>query len=74
MKVYEVDEFGIENLRIAERDIDPPGDDEVLVRFHAASVNYRDLMVIEGTYNPRMKRPAIPSLTAPARSSRLVMR
>ena len=60
MKVYEVDEFGIGNLRMAESEIPSPGDDEVLVRFHAASVNYRDLMVIEGTYNPRMKRPAIP--------------
>jgi NADPH:quinone reductase-like Zn-dependent oxidoreductase len=37
-----------------------PGSNEVLVRFHAASLNYRDTMVVEGQYNPRMKLPAVP--------------
>jgi NADPH:quinone reductase-like Zn-dependent oxidoreductase len=37
-----------------------PTANEVLVKFHAASLNYRDVMVVSGTYNPRMKLPAIP--------------
>jgi NADPH:quinone reductase-like Zn-dependent oxidoreductase len=32
----------------------------VVVRLHAASLNYRDVMVASGTYNPRMERPAVP--------------
>lgn len=60
MKAYEFDTFGIENLRIVESATPEPGDDEVLVRMRAASLNYRDLMVIRGQYNPRMKLPVVP--------------
>lgn len=60
MKAYEVRQFGIENLSLVERERPEPGPDEVLVKFHAASLNYRDLMVISGTYNPKMKLPAVP--------------
>ena len=60
MKAYEFDTFGIENLRIVESATPEPGDDEVLVRMRAASLNYRDLMVIRGQYNPRIKLPAVP--------------
>ena len=60
MKAYEVQQFGIDNLALVEREVPVPGTREVLVKFHAASLNYRDLMVVEGTYNPRMKVPAVP--------------
>ncbi len=60
MKAYEIGEFGIENLKIVEREIPSPGPHDVVVRMKAASINYRDLMVIKGTYNPRMKLPAVP--------------
>jgi NADPH:quinone reductase-like Zn-dependent oxidoreductase len=60
MKAYEISEFGIDKLHLVERDIPRPADDEVLVRFHAASLNYRDVMIVSGTYNPRMKLPAVP--------------
>ncbi len=60
MKAYEVEKFGIDNLRIVDRPVPEPGHGEVQVRFHAASLNYRDLMVVSGTYNPRMKVPAVP--------------
>jgi NADPH:quinone reductase-like Zn-dependent oxidoreductase len=60
MKAYEVQTFGIDNLALVEREVPEPGPNEVLVRFHAASLNYRDVMVVEGQYNPRMKLPAIP--------------
>lgn len=60
MKAYEVRQFGIENLSIVERETPELQPNEVLVKFHAASLNYRDLMVVSGTYNPKMKLPAVP--------------
>ncbi|MFN0279033.1 MAG: zinc-dependent alcohol dehydrogenase family protein [Pyrinomonadaceae bacterium] len=60
MKSYEIPEFGIDNLRITEREMPRPAADEVLVKFHAVSLNYRDVMVANGMYNPRMKLPAVP--------------
>ncbi|HEX6126853.1 MAG TPA: NAD(P)-dependent alcohol dehydrogenase [Pyrinomonadaceae bacterium] len=60
MKAYEVQKFGIDDLALVERDESRPSTGEVLVRFHAASLNFRDLMVVSGTYNPRMKLPAVP--------------
>lgn len=60
MKAYEVREFGIDNLALVEQEIPKPRPNEVLVKFHAASLNYRDMMVVSGTYNPRMKLPAVP--------------
>ena len=60
MNAYELSGFGIDKLHIVVREVPRPADDEVLIRFHAASLNYRDVMVVSGTYNPRMKLPAIP--------------
>ncbi|MEP6704724.1 MAG: alcohol dehydrogenase catalytic domain-containing protein, partial [Acidobacteriota bacterium] len=60
MKAYEIQQFGIENLQLVEREKPEPKPTEAVVKFHAASLNYRDLMVAAGTYNPRMKMPAVP--------------
>ena len=60
MKSYEIEQFGIENLAIVERDIPRPTANDVLIKFHAASLNFRDVMVVKGDYNPRMKLPAVP--------------
>ncbi|MBA2620925.1 MAG: NAD(P)-dependent alcohol dehydrogenase [Acidobacteria bacterium] len=60
MKAYEIQQFGIENLALIERDEPKPQATEVLVKFHAASLNYRDLMTVKGTYNPKLKLPLVP--------------
>src|SRR5947207_11860082 len=60
MKAYQIDQFGIENLRVVDRKMPTPSAGEVLVRLRAASLNYRDVMVVRGAYNPRMKLPAVP--------------
>ncbi|MFN0140643.1 MAG: zinc-dependent alcohol dehydrogenase family protein [Pyrinomonadaceae bacterium] len=60
MKAFEIREFGIDNLSQVDLPMPEPLSGEVLVKFHAASLNYRDVMVVSGTYNPRMKLPAIP--------------
>jgi NADPH:quinone reductase-like Zn-dependent oxidoreductase len=61
MKVYEIrDRFGLDALTLTERPQPQPGPHEVLVRIKAASLNYRDLMVVKGQYNPKMPLPRIP--------------
>jgi NADPH:quinone reductase-like Zn-dependent oxidoreductase len=60
MKAFEIRQFGIENLTLVERDIPKPKDNEVLVKFHAVSLNYRDLLMVTGKYNPNLKTPIIP--------------
>lgn len=60
MKTYELRQFGIENLMLAERAQPQPRANEVAVKFHAASLNYRDLMFVKGTYNPKARLPAVP--------------
>ncbi len=60
MKSFEIQQFGIENLALVERETPRPGAYEVLVRMTAASLNYRDYMVVKGVYNPKMKLPMVP--------------
>lgn len=60
MRIYQIDDFGMDALHTEERDIPRPGEREILVKVRAVSLNFRDLMVVSGTYNPRMKLPAVP--------------
>ena len=60
MKAFEIREFGIDNLALVERETPQVSPGHVLVKMTAASLNYRDLMVVKGQYNPRMKRPMVP--------------
>ncbi len=60
MRTFEIQQFGLENLKLVESDVPRPGRFEVLVRMTAASINYRDLMVAKGLYNPKMRLPMVP--------------
>lgn len=60
MKAFEIQQFGIENLRQTERDEPNINFGQVLVRFRAASLNYRDLLIVKGLYNPKMSLPRVP--------------
>lgn len=60
MKAFEIGQFGLENLKLVERDNPRPKSKEVLVKIHAASLNYRDYLVVNGKYNPYFKLPLIP--------------
>lgn len=60
MKAYEYPKLGLENLTLVDRDVPKPGPKQVVVQFHAASLNYRDLLFALGHYNPRPNLPAIP--------------
>jgi NADPH:quinone reductase-like Zn-dependent oxidoreductase len=60
MKAWRIVAFGIEKLEQAELAMPKPGPGEVLVKVHAVSLNYRDLMVVKGLYNPKLPMPRIP--------------
>jgi NADPH:quinone reductase-like Zn-dependent oxidoreductase len=60
MKYFEIPRFGLDALTIREKDTPRPASGEVLVRVHANSLNYRDLRVVQGLYDPKMPLPRIP--------------
>lgn len=60
MRVWQVPSFGIDSLELVERPTPAPGPGEVLVKIHAVSLNYRDLMMVKGAYNPKLRFPRIP--------------
>jgi NADPH:quinone reductase-like Zn-dependent oxidoreductase len=60
MNQFEIRDFGIDQLALVEHEKPVPDFGQVLVRMTAASLNFRDLLVVEGKYNPKLKRPMIP--------------
>ena len=61
MKVFEIQkEFGIDALTLTERPEPRPGPGQILVKLRALSLNFRDLLVVKGLYNPKLRRPMIP--------------
>lgn len=61
MKAYELTAFaGLDALQRTERPEPRPGPGEVLVRLRAASLNFRDLLIAKGSYNPKLPLPLIP--------------
>src|SRR5881396_1658998 len=60
MKVYELRQFGLENLVVVERETPRPAGHQVVVKLRAASLNYRDLLFARGLYNPKASLPAVP--------------
>ncbi len=60
MRAWQISSFGIDSLEFVERSTPVPGPGEVLVAMHAISLNFRDLMMVKGLYNPKMRLPRIP--------------
>lgn len=61
MKAVELrDGFGLDNLHVADRPDPQPGVGQVLLKMKAWSLNFRDLMMVTGRYNPRLKLPVVP--------------
>src|SRR5215467_1718324 len=61
MRVIELQNgFGIDNLTSAERPEPRPGHGQVVLKMRAVSLNYRDLLVVKGAYNPRLRLPLVP--------------
>jgi len=60
MRAYELNGSSIDALRLVERPVPRPGPGQVLVRVRAASLNFRDLLIADGTY-PRGPSPLVPA-------------
>lgn len=61
MKVYELQGgFGIDSLALVERPMPRPAAGQVLLKMRAWSLNYRDLMLVNGSYNPNLRLPMTP--------------
>lgn len=60
MKTWQIDRFGLEALQLIDTPIPTAGPGEVLVRWHAWSLNYRDLVVVQGSYMPNLPMPYTP--------------
>jgi len=61
MRLYQIQSaFGIDSVTLAERVEPRPGPNQVLLKMRGFSLNYRDLLVIKGLYNPKLKLPLVP--------------
>jgi NADPH:quinone reductase-like Zn-dependent oxidoreductase len=60
MKTAVIQSWGLDHLVVTERDTPSVGAEEVRVKIAFASLNYRDLLMAQGMYNPRQKLPLIP--------------
>jgi NADPH:quinone reductase-like Zn-dependent oxidoreductase len=64
MRAVEADGFGPDALHLVERPVPRPGPGEILVRVRAATLNYRDLAILKGSYKPDLKPPFVPGSDA----------
>ena len=60
MHAYSIAQFGIDSLKQVELTEPQLTPGAVLIKVHAVSLNYRDLMMVKGLYNPKMALPRIP--------------
>lgn len=60
MYAYPITQFGVDHLKKVELPMLQIAPGMVLVKVHVVSINYRDLMMVKGFYNPKMALPRIP--------------
>ena len=60
MRTWQLPEFGIETLALVDAPEPKPAPNQVVIRARAWSLNYRDVMVVKGEYNPKLQLPAVP--------------
>jgi NADPH:quinone reductase-like Zn-dependent oxidoreductase len=54
------DSFGLDHLRLVEAEEPSLGPGEVRLRVRACCLNYRDLLMVRGHYDPRLPLPLVP--------------
>lgn len=59
--------FGIDALTLEACEVPAPAPGEVVIALEAFSLNYRDLLMVEGRYNPRQPLPLVPGSDAAGR-------
>jgi NADPH:quinone reductase-like Zn-dependent oxidoreductase len=57
MKAWQLTGFGLDHLVLNDVPQPTPGPGEVLIRISAVSLNYRDKLLYDGNYNPKLKFP-----------------
>jgi len=60
MRVIEASEFKISSLQLTEREAPKPKHGEIMVKISSASLNYRDLAILDQSYMPNLKLPYVP--------------
>src|SRR5881227_1652042 len=60
MRAWSIPSFGLDNLQLVDRPEPTPGPGQVVVAVRAVSLNYRDLLIVRGQYNPKMPLPRVP--------------
>ena len=65
MRVYEYKQFGLDNLALVERDEPRAAAHEAVVKFHAASLNYRDLLFAAAANWPLARAPHLLETSLP---------
>ncbi|HEV3136562.1 MAG TPA: alcohol dehydrogenase catalytic domain-containing protein, partial [Pirellulales bacterium] len=60
MQAYEIQGFGFDALKRVERAEPKIGPGQILLKMRAWSLNFRDLMVAKGQYNPKLRMPCTP--------------
>jgi NADPH:quinone reductase-like Zn-dependent oxidoreductase len=57
MKAWQLSGFGLDHLVLNDVPQPQPGPGEVVVRIASVSLNYRDKLLYDGNYNPRLEFP-----------------
>ena len=60
MRAYELADFAIDKLKIAERPDPKPGPGQVVMAVRAVSLNFRDTLVAKGLYSRKLRLPLVP--------------
>src|SRR6186713_34783 len=60
MRVVRLKHFGIDGLELEDAPEPAPGPGELLMRVRAVSLNYRDVLIVRGEYDPRLALPLVP--------------
>ncbi len=60
MRAWQMPRFGVDALEAVERESAKPGPHDVSVRVAAVALNYRDLLVVDGSFFPNLPLPCTP--------------
>jgi NADPH:quinone reductase-like Zn-dependent oxidoreductase len=60
MQAWTIPSFGIDQLKLSGHPEPTLGAGQVVVAIKAVSLNYRDLMMVKGQYNPKLAMPRVP--------------
>lgn len=60
MKAWQLQSKGVDGLKLVDVERKPLGPGEIRVGIRGCSINFRDLLMVRGHYDPRMTLPMIP--------------